>query len=156
VTLRLVAPDRLEWDRRAEESEDQYLAFLEWLHQNPRDRPASPALAAQCDWAARALAYDQMLIAPKAPKDQLVALGRDALQLATLEVAKFVRMSLRSEAPVLTVTELVRVAAWLSDAKSTLGHLENDMDLDLAKLSENDLELLLRAKSIFHTAKART
>ena len=144
MSIKLVLPQL--WLQRKDESDADYAKFLTWL-QHAQEQPHDPGLAVKYDWARRATAFDQHQ-ANAAPQRRLQRLSENLLALVDLETQKLLQSSESTGAHVLSVREVVQVLAYLKDAALLEKCIDDEGDLDLSKLSNEELRTLQKGAKL--------
>ncbi len=151
------------WAQAPRETDDEYEAFLVWLDAGDNRKNPSPkwqTAATRYGWAERVVAYERGVVLSKPdaepPEIQITA---NLMHLAQLESGKLLRQSATSIGPVIGVTELVRVLAFLADMqRATLGAAPTTRtapadEATLKKMPIEDLRKLYEANEIIRRAK---
>lgn len=129
-----IAGYREPWAQRADESETSYLAFLIWLHAEPRPIPTAQRQALEFDWATRARAFDA---AHSFDADPLIEGKENVKRIFAIETRKLLRETQGGVSRSLTareVIELARVALELGS--STTANYEGDLSSEQLDLIE--------------------
>ena len=134
--LRLVT-DRAPWDRLADESDHEYVAFLKWLHAESRRAPeaSQDPLSLRHEWARRACAFDSSSRSSKSKRTRAQEIRHLLLEITLIEVRKLYAIAIGSSTQAVTVADLLRLAGVVAALP-----VEGVQDLDLSDLSDAELK----------------
>lgn len=141
------------WDRRTDETENDYLAFLMWLHSEPRGTPKATHLASRHDWSARARAHDTAVRISGTPKDDAKVTAATIVKLARVLAEKMLNNERTIETLGISPRDAILVINLAQ--KGEINSLINvPEDQDFSDLSTEQLRVMRDAKKIL-SARSR-
>jgi len=145
--MKLLPPDP--WERRLDESADEYQLFQAWIQKEDRGIPAQQDLATQMNWSGRALAWERSRVLEQSPKELLKYNWTMLAGAVTLENQKLLTEIKSSHAMVLSHRDLLAYLRLLAELP---GAEDEERDYDLSRVTDADLKDLERiSKSIRQT-----
>lgn len=110
------------WDKRIDESDENYRQFLWWRDQIPRPVPSDLDVASYYDWSTRAAAWDAHCTVPSNLEDQIEGAVRGMGEVAILQTMRMLARARTSSGEELTIKEwatlvtgLVKIQAVMVD-----------------------------------------
>lgn len=132
------------WGQRDGEPDDAYLRFMQWLVQDPRPTPTT-RMATLYDWGGRARAYDKRG-AVRGPSEALKRSIRALITVVDLESEKLVNRCRQSDQEQISVRDQVVIGAYLQGLTNLQDMISDRNEIDLSKLSTEDLEKIRDAR----------
>jgi hypothetical protein len=152
-TLPAVAALQELWQPRTAEgeTEDEYWAFLTWL--DAGDKRAAPSAefataARRWDWAGRALAYERAagLNTPPGTTAEMEIVD-NLTKMVQMEVRKLIRRSATEQGEVMTIQDITKVVATLTELQKTNIKAQSEK-ADLSRLTSEQIQQVLAAQKI--------
>lgn len=132
------------WEQRQDEPDDAYLAFMQWLVADPRPMPGT-RMASLYDWGGRARAFDRKGNVRSTSESMKRSL-RALVTIADLETDKLLKRVEATDAECLDVREKLAVHAFLQGMSNLNDMISDKNEIDLSKLSNEDLEKIRDAR----------
>lgn len=151
MTLRLLdaADDALPWQRQPNESEQNFLSFLGFLHAAPRPIPSGTwqRTALEHDWAGRAKAFDDRVNDSLEGSDPMYKAARALARFVIRECQRYdLDKSIRSPD-----RGILAAFTWLMGDPKAAAILLSEKPLDLSNLTQEELDVVDNAQKVFAT-----
>lgn len=113
------------WQRRDDESAEDYAAFMGWLDAGETrggPAPGHAAIAARFEWAERALAYERAattLAATPGGQTPEATIVTNLVQMVQIEVQKLLKQSASTHQPVVALKEILATIGLIKELQAS-------------------------------------